>query len=106
MKRRVLLSVLVGVMTSVGLFLLVLGLLWLVPASVSLTAAYVWVAPALLLQGRSPSEAAYDAGVGPPDVTTWFLCFLFWALAGGLIFFSICRRANKALHATAAAPGS
>ena len=104
MKKRVLWSVLVGVTTSVGLFLVVLGLLWLVPTSTSLTVAFLWVAPALSLQGRPPSEAAYDAGVGPPDVITWLLCFLFWALVGGLIYFCIRRRANKALQATAAGP--
>ena len=106
MKKRVLWSVLIGVMTSVGLFLVVLGLLWLVPSLVSLTVAFLWIAPALLLQGRAPSEAAYDAGVAPPDVTTWLLCFFFWALVGGLICFCIRRRANNSLQATAAAPAS
>jgi hypothetical protein len=106
MKKRILWSVLTGATTSVGLFLVVMGLHWLAPASVSLTVAFCWIAPALLLQGRAPIEAAYDAGVGPPDVTTWFLCFLFWALVGGFIYFCIPRRANKALQARASAPGS
>ena len=91
MKKKVLWIALVGSVTSIGLFLIILGLLWFLPASFGLTVAYLWIAPALLLQGRAPSEAAYDAGVGPPDLTTWIICFLFWAVAGGLLYLWIRR---------------
>ena len=91
MKKKVFWTAFVGSVTSIGLFLIILGLLSFVPASFSLTAAYLWIAPALLLQGRAPSEAAYDAGVGPPDLTTWIICFLFWAVAGGLLYLWIRR---------------
>ena len=86
MKKKVLWTALVGSVASIGLFLIILGLLSFGPDSFSLTVAYLWIAPALLLQGRAPSEAAYDAGVGPPDLTTWIICFLFWAVAGGLLY--------------------
>ena len=85
MKTKVLWSVIGGSATSVGLFAIILGLLSLASTSVGLTAAYIWVAPALLLQARAPSEAASDTSVGPPDLTTWIVCFSFWAVVGALL---------------------
>jgi len=84
-------TILVGSVTSVSLFLVILGMVSFLPSGIGLTAAYLWVAPALLLQGRAPGEAASDTGVGPPDLTTWFICFLFWAAAGGLFYLTAFR---------------
>ena len=96
MKKKLFLSALVGSVTSGGLFVVILCLLWLVPAAgVGMTAAYFWIAPALLLQGRSPSAAVYDAGVAPPDLTTWIICFLLWAVVGALIYIWIHRMISK-----------
>jgi hypothetical protein len=70
---------------SAGLFSIILGLVSFASTAVGLTAAYLWVAPALLLQARAPSEAASDTSVGPPDLTTWIVCFLFWAVVGAFL---------------------
>lgn len=92
MKKNLFLSVLVGSVTSGGLFLIILCLLWFEStARVGFTVAYFWIAPALLLQGRPPSAAVSDIGVGPPDLTTWIICILFWAIIGALIYIRICR---------------
>ena len=85
MKTKALWSIIGGCATSAGLFAVDLGLLSFASNAVGLTAAYLWVAPALLLQGRAPREAASDTSVGPPDLTTWIVCFLFWAMAGALL---------------------
>jgi predicted cobalt transporter CbtA len=85
MKTKVLWCVIAGSATSMGLFAIILGLLSFASTSVGLTAAYIWVAPALLLQARRPSEAASDTSVGPPDLATWIVCFLFWAVVGALL---------------------
>jgi len=72
--------------TSGGLFLIILALVSFASTAVGLTAAYLWVAPGLLLQGRTPSQAASDTGVGPPDIAAWIVCFLFWAVVGGCVW--------------------
>jgi len=85
MKAKVLWCVIGGSAMSVGLFAIILGLLSFASNSVGLTAAYIWVAPALLLQARRPGEAASDTGVGPPDLATWIVCFLVWPVVGALL---------------------
>jgi hypothetical protein len=86
MKKMFFLSSLAGSVTSGGLFFVCLSLVWLEPVDgVGLTAFYLWIAPGLLIQGRSPSEAVYDIGVAPPDLTTWIICFLFWVMVGVLL---------------------
>jgi O-antigen ligase len=91
MKTKVLWAVIGGSAFSAGLFAIVLGLVSFASTAVGLTVAYLWVAPALLLQARAPSEAATDTGVGPPDLATWIVCFLFWAIIGTLLCQWMCR---------------
>lgn len=64
--------------------------------SIGLIVMFLWVAPALLLQGRAPTEAGFHVGVAPPDLRTWIICFLFWAVVGGLLYLWTRRRVTHA----------
>ena len=101
MKTKILWPVIGGGAISIGLFTIILGLVSFASTAIGLTAAYLWVAPALLLQARAPSEAASDTGVGPPDLTTWIVCFLFWAIVGALLILCMRRMLPQRQQSTA-----